>query len=392
MADVYIGDDVLRNILTRLPGKPLLRFRCVSKHWNRVISDPYFMKSRSRRMILLSHTRPLVVIDDNVPTEDEGHSMVRIPSPLLHEKGTHVMIVGTLNGIVVLALHDTSLRCHLILYNPLTCASKILVAMDPPCSYPYILGMDPPSSGYPYVFGFDTDDLKIVRIKFVPGASHMNSSKIFRIKPDKLYEYDVFDLKTSSWSKPQELLQDFYLAGDAGIFLRGWLYWSALFDDGGILALDVKEMFFSKVILPVSHQEYVGLVLGSLDGCLSISYTESDSLNTFHVWMLDEEHSWLKAHSFTFGPEDIPNEFYPFYILGDGSGKIIVRNDSYQLVIYDTSKDSYKTLKGLATVDDSMSIDWINGFNNLVFHMDYPLVYSRPIDYVESLLSPSHMC
>ncbi|KAF5761969.1 putative F-box domain-containing protein [Helianthus annuus] len=291
MADVYIGDDALRNILTQLPGKPLLRFRCVSKHWNSLISDPYFLKSRSRRMILLSHTRPLVVIDDNVPAEDEGHSMVRIPSPLLHEKGTHVMIVGTLNGIVVLALHDTSLRSHLILYNPLTYASKILVAMDPP------------SSGYPYVFGFNTGDLKIVRIKFVNHYKH-----------DKLYEFDAFDLKTSSLSKPKEFLQDFHLAGDAGIFLCGWLYWSALFDDGGILALDVKEMFFSKVILPVSHHEYVGLVLGSLDGCLSISYTESDSLNTFHVWMLNEEYSWLKAHSFTFGPEDIPNEFYPLYI------------------------------------------------------------------------------
>ncbi|KAJ0837778.1 putative F-box domain-containing protein [Helianthus annuus] len=353
MADVYIGNDALRNILTQLPGKPLLRFRCVSKHWNSLISDPYFLKSRSRRMILLSHTRPLVVIDDNVPAEDEGHSMVRIPSPLLHEKCTHVMIVGTLNGIVVLALHDTSLRSHLILYNPLTCASKILVAMDPP------------SSGYPYVFGFNTDDLKV---------------------------FDAFDLKTTSLSKPKEFLQDFHLAGDVGIFLRGWLYWPALFDDGWILALDVKEMFFSKVILPVSHHEYVGLVLGSLDGCLSISYTESDSLNTFHVWMLNEEYSWLKAHSFTIGPEDIPNEFYPLYVLGDGSGKITVRNDSYQLVIYDTSKDSYKTLKSLEIVDDSMSVDWINSFNNLVFHMDYPLVYSRPIDYVESLLSPSHMC
>ncbi|XP_076946910.1 putative F-box protein At1g50880 [Bidens hawaiensis] len=46
-----VGNDILYNILARLPGKPLLRFRCVSKHWNGLISDPYFMKSRSRRMI-----------------------------------------------------------------------------------------------------------------------------------------------------------------------------------------------------------------------------------------------------------------------------------------------------------------------------------------------------
>ncbi|XP_076895276.1 putative F-box protein At4g10190 [Bidens hawaiensis] len=136
MAKVHIGDDVLRNILARLPGKPLQRLKCTSKHWNRLISDPDFMKSRSRRMILLPFPRPLVVIDDNVPIED---SMVRVRSPLEHhhqEEGTQVCIVGTLNdnGIVLLAIYDgwSLRRCHLILYNPLTCASKTLVVIDLP--------------------------------------------------------------------------------------------------------------------------------------------------------------------------------------------------------------------------------------------------------------------
>ncbi|KAI3793447.1 hypothetical protein L1987_36066 [Smallanthus sonchifolius] len=84
-----VCDDVLYNILGRLPGKPLLRLRCVSKHWNCLISDPYFMKSRSRRMILLPFTRPrpLVVIDENVAVKDKAHSMVGVHYPPLEKVG-----------------------------------------------------------------------------------------------------------------------------------------------------------------------------------------------------------------------------------------------------------------------------------------------------------------
>ncbi|XP_076890982.1 F-box/kelch-repeat protein At3g06240-like [Bidens hawaiensis] len=371
MANIHIGDDILHNILGRLPGKPLLRFRCVSKHWNALISDPCFMRSRSRRMILLPFTRPLVVIDDNVPAEDEAHSMVTIPSPLKHDEGTHVSVVGALNGIVLLALHDTSLRCHLVLYNPLTCASKILVAMDRPCS------------GHPYVFGFGYgvgDDLKIVRLKTV-----------YNRIDKRLYKYDVFDLKTSLWSglPYTYLIRDFELSGQAGLFVNGFLYWSAYFSNKAILALNVKEMVFSKVEAPNGHYfECNGLVLGVLDGCLCMINNSSNTNIAFDLWLMKEEDVWLKIRSFSFGSE--ANRFYPICILGDG--KVLIQNFSFELVNYATSKDSYKALKGLADLDESMATDWIGGFNDQKYYVDYRLAYSRPIHYVESLLSPFDMC
>ncbi|KAI3793567.1 hypothetical protein L1987_36186 [Smallanthus sonchifolius] len=162
MANVHIGDDVVRNILVRLPGKSLLRFRCASKHWNHLISDPYFMKSR--------FTQPLALIDDNVAAEDEAHSIVRI-GPLEHqEKDTDISIVGTLNVSCI-----------------------------------------------------------------------------------------------------------------------------------GIVALNVKEMVFSKVKLPY-ELEPPGFLLGSLDGCLCM--VNKTGVIRFDVWLMKEECSWMKAHSFTFGLED----------------------------------------------------------------------------------------
>ncbi|EEF35969.1 hypothetical protein RCOM_1028290 [Ricinus communis] len=41
----HVPEDIAIDILLRLPVKPLLRFKCVSKTWYSLISDPCFIKS-----------------------------------------------------------------------------------------------------------------------------------------------------------------------------------------------------------------------------------------------------------------------------------------------------------------------------------------------------------
>ncbi|KAF5805919.1 putative F-box-like domain superfamily protein [Helianthus annuus] len=127
------------NILVRLPKQPILRFRCLSKHWNRLLSD-HFMKSRSRRMILLP-TRPLHAIDY---TND-----------------------GTINGIVLLVFID-----DMILYNPFTIVPK--QSLHPSHSS---------SNAYGFCYGTTPDDLKIVRLRVLDHIDY--------------YRCDVFSLKNS---------------------------------------------------------------------------------------------------------------------------------------------------------------------------------------------------
>ncbi|KAJ4972767.1 hypothetical protein NE237_005941 [Protea cynaroides] len=43
------NDDLMVNILSRLPVKALLRFKCVSSQWNILISDPYFVWAHLRQ-------------------------------------------------------------------------------------------------------------------------------------------------------------------------------------------------------------------------------------------------------------------------------------------------------------------------------------------------------
>ncbi|RZB41108.1 hypothetical protein D0Y65_055380 [Glycine soja] len=37
-------DELIEEILSRLPVKPLIQFKCVCKGWNSLMSDPYFIK------------------------------------------------------------------------------------------------------------------------------------------------------------------------------------------------------------------------------------------------------------------------------------------------------------------------------------------------------------
>ncbi|PWA84738.1 F-box domain-containing protein [Artemisia annua] len=372
----HIPDDILHNILARLPGKPLLRFRCVSTHWNRLISDPYFMKSRSRRMIMLKYPSPLAVIDANVPVDDKAHSMVKVPSLL--DEYNFVSMVGTFNGIVILVLIDMSLRSHMILYNPLTRASKTLDVMDP----------QPPGWTFrlPHRYGFDTNDLQIVR--FVE-CGHPPGGQRFKC--------DVFDLKTSSWSKsPHYLKKEFFFWGDGGVFLNGCLYWTISLMNMGIIAFNIKEMAFSHITLPHGYHsmeiipitrritDCQGAVLGSLDGRGLCLITKDDTI-TFNVWVMNKpgvENLWLKTFTFTLGIEgDRFYEFHPMCILDKGI--ILLRSKgSHQLVTYDMSKDTFRNLNGLASLDDFEDKD--------TMHCDRIRIH--PIEYVESLVSPSDIC
>ncbi|KAI3989261.1 hypothetical protein MKX01_003964 [Papaver californicum] len=63
--DVNVDDDIVYEILSRLPVKSLMRFKCVSKHWHSIIhKDPYFIdlhlnqsKARTRLLVTVPRER-----------------------------------------------------------------------------------------------------------------------------------------------------------------------------------------------------------------------------------------------------------------------------------------------------------------------------------------------
>ena len=159
---LYFPEEILNNIVVRLPTKSLFRFKSVSKHWNRLIPNADFMKLRSYRMILLS-VHPFHAID----TMD--YSIIKLCSPFENLEGKKVNIVGTCNGIVLLALKSSYERDHMILYNPFTQPSQKIPV--PPLTYNYTYGL-----GY----GTTPDDLIVVRLRDF--SEYPGSCEVFSLK------------------------------------------------------------------------------------------------------------------------------------------------------------------------------------------------------------------
>ncbi|KAM1016180.1 hypothetical protein ACFX13_046645 [Malus domestica] len=126
-------DDIVIEILSRLPVKSLIRFRCVCKSWWALISDYYFVMKHCTRAVmesncahnrfrLLSSVRPPESIDYKelllLDTKDyDDGSCVASTELRLPKRLNGTTVVGSYNGLI--CLHQQTYDC-LFLCNPST--------------------------------------------------------------------------------------------------------------------------------------------------------------------------------------------------------------------------------------------------------------------------------
>ena len=142
----YIPPDVVTEILLRLPSKSLIRFRCVCKSWDTLISSSEFISkhlnfttNNNNFCLLLGRisehpgTQSFSVLCDQTLSHNQGfefpfktHFDLDYNRHLFHERTVDVCfrIVGSCNGVLCLCDNHNNLRINL--WNPAICASKIL--------------------------------------------------------------------------------------------------------------------------------------------------------------------------------------------------------------------------------------------------------------------------
>ena len=121
----YLPKEMELEILQRLPVKSLIRFRCVSKSWNSLITSSAFINSHlTRSLSLPSNSYKLIVrhcldnsyvnyfklIDDN---NDSFDQIQNIEPPRWSRRIQHFSLIGSANGLFSLFEQD----CY-ILWNP----------------------------------------------------------------------------------------------------------------------------------------------------------------------------------------------------------------------------------------------------------------------------------
>ncbi|XP_062002341.1 uncharacterized protein LOC133720169 isoform X3 [Rosa rugosa] len=259
--------EVVEQILTTLPPKTLMRFKCVSKRWHSLITNPRFVakhlsiskhNNRSTPSVLLKR---LVHKDNNTDSETqavfsllkfrndidgggEGHSFlsgveeIDIPSSMsLETRGSSLHIIGHCNEIICLV---PAVSGEVILWNPAIHEFKPL----PPQPYlpnsPEIIGTRP---GWPkdvpysihleYMdslgFGYDprSNDYKVVNIGYPCLERSLDGYRInFPLKTA------VYTLSTDSWREMKTFsleTQSTILFPDRfQMYFKGMCYWSGL--------------------------------------------------------------------------------------------------------------------------------------------------------------------
>ena len=136
----YLPEEVVLEILQRLPVKSLVRFRCVSKSWNSLIKSSAFINSHLTRSLSLSSNKLIFrqrvdkpsfypdlecykLIDDTIDSSSD--QIQHIDCPLTCRLFFHFNLIGSVNGLF--CLHELE---RYVLWNP---SIRKFITLPKPC-------------------------------------------------------------------------------------------------------------------------------------------------------------------------------------------------------------------------------------------------------------------
>jgi F-box interacting protein len=341
LSSEHVPDDVVFEILTRLPVKSLIRFRCVSKSCFSIITNPDFIKTHIDQAKSLSNNNGYLLymqrIGDNfyslreelctvVCNSDKTFSHVsRFQIPFSHFK-----IVGFCNGIFcfydyvkhVIYLWNPSIRKLKAFWYPLAThlTSRFYTRS-------VVLGL---------AYHSQNNDYKILRI--------VCYKQRFVLKPLPLFEAEVYTLSTDSWRKV-------WIEPNIGsiawpcLFFNGALHSIAYFQDRNfilsfvgkfILSFDVNDEIFRSIMLPQNYLDDIRVRLERLavfNGSLAFfvfGKNPDGDREICYIWVMREYgvvESWTKII--------VPVELVMSFFGCNDSGELLIDTYDRGLLSYD---------------------------------------------------------
>ncbi|XP_017224381.1 F-box protein CPR1 [Daucus carota subsp. sativus] len=319
-------------ILLRLPVKYLLRFRCVSKEWCRLIDSNEFGKKHWRRMIECNKRSVIFSGYDvgkfylaDFEALDGGGDAVEINGPL-GALVSGAVFFGAANGLVCVA---KDMMNELFIFNPSTRKGRKIPSA--PADFP----RSRDSSEFVQCgFGYDhvNDDYKIVKI----------GESCFRFSGMKVI---VYSLKSDSWKRIQDVPSNVQLIGDRGIFANGALHWFAVKDPANFsedfVSFDLGLEQFKEVPLPPNATPRRSMF--PVEESLGILYKYRGS--RVDLWLMNTSGAgdlWSKALSLKQpGPLGSFTYFRPI-TFSESRKSVLLEVDSTKLVWYEINRKAAK--------------------------------------------------
>lgn len=334
----FLPDEILLEILSRLPVKSLLKFRCVCKSWFSLISDPYFVKKQlnlstqsthftHHKIILSATTAEFHLKSCSVTSLFDNPSTSTICEDLnypVKNKFRHDGIVGSCNGLLCFAIKGDCV----LLWNPSIRVSK----KSPPLGNNWR-----PGCFTAFGLGYDhvADDYKVVAV-FCDPNEFFSESKV-----------KVYSMATNSWRKIQDFPHGVSPYQNSGKFVSGTLNWAASYSVGStslwvIVSLDLQKETYREVLPPDYEKEECSTpTLGVLRGCLSMNYDYKKT--HFVVWLMKDygvRDSWVKLVTIPYLPNPEDFSYSGPYCISE-NGEVLLMFE-FDLILYDPRDNSFK--------------------------------------------------
>ncbi|XBI95817.1 hypothetical protein VPH35_032202 [Triticum aestivum] len=311
-----IDDDVLYEILLRLPAKPLCRFRAVCRSWMSLLSAPSFIAAHKARQ-----AAPLLVVRDR---EHDGSTVSVHILDILSGKSVRQIRVETslwpfINSTTVLMRvpHDLPL-----VRLPGIDDGLGLRVLDPATATVFAL---------PHV---DHDKQESYRESFMVGRASTGAYKVLCISTSLHFPYGhqlcrILTLSADhGWREtgcPPADVETFHRRNGAAV--KGVAYFFV--SNKCIMAYDLEKEVWQTASLPTpvpSREQVIYHSLAELGGCLALAYEEWDAF--LELWLLVDPGKviWSKRCTITVrycykGVHDLSLPIYlsePLWLLDDG--------------------------------------------------------------------------
>ncbi|XP_022031044.1 F-box protein At3g07870 [Helianthus annuus] len=273
-----LPENIILDVLSRLPVKTIIRFKCVCKKWRDLVSDPYFVHlhhSRSRPCLIFQECiyGDAIVELLEVEHEVDYHSLTlnHVKTLDLSAVRTHtpywIIQVGSVNGLICLRRK----RDATYIFNPVL--------------QEYMIIHQPSDRFLTNGFGVSmAGEYKVIRIRGWRKSKYLENRVTL--------ELEVYTLGKVQWRSLGQTPYNINYTRklDPGVSVNSHVYWIA---DAQIYDFDLDTETFVLVPSPPGPQDdqESKQMLGVLKGSLSLfSWC---SLGGFEVWVMKE--SWYKA-------------------------------------------------------------------------------------------------
>ena len=326
--------DVMIELLSRLPVKSLLRFRCVCKDWNALFENPSFISKHIRnddnKRLFVSYWVTVEEDDFNYPTDsfclfpDETLTDISLID-LDFQQPIREFLGGPFDGIF--CIHGPT-NDRLVLCNLATKESRTL----PKCRvvFPQFCRISGTITG----FGLDimSNDYKLVMIHTLWNEKRQDISEFSHVA--------MYNLRTNSWRDFKSSKSDHYVMSFSSdtLHLNGVCYWLSRFRNRQsrvILSFHLGDEVFQEVQephVPESTPTILGIYNHSL--CLLLL---NNVQNYYDIWVM-KDNGWIKQLSV--GPlveVQTPLGFWK-------KGAFLVHSTNEQLLLYDPNTEEMRDL------------------------------------------------